>query len=200
MDTTATQDDDEEHSLGEIMDRLEESGGKEVSVNDVLAAFKDRSAGVLVTMLGLVAALPVVGAVPGISMTTGALILIVLARSAVGGGALALPGRLGRASMSEDSFADGIEKGRKLTNAIDRVLKERLELLTSNHMARAVIKLAVAVLAVAMFPLAFVPWGVTAPAFGIVAFGLALIARDGLFALIGYAFCALTVATALWVF
>jgi hypothetical protein len=53
-------------------------------------------------------------------------------------------------------------------------------------MARAVIKIAVAVLSLTMFPLAFVPWGVTVPAFAIVAFGLALIARDGVFALVGY--------------
>jgi hypothetical protein len=192
-------EEDEEHSLGEIMDHLADLGGEEVTVNDILRAFEDRSTGVIITMLGLVAALPVIGAIPGVSITTGVLILVVIAKSMVGGGKLTLPGRLGRASLSKDKFCDGLAKGRKITDAIDRTLGERIEFLTDNKAARAGIKSAVAVLAVAMFPLAFVPWGVTAPAFGIVTFGLALIARDGLFALIGYALCAVTAAIFAWV-
>jgi hypothetical protein len=39
---------------------------------------------------------------------------------------------------------------------------------------------------------------VTAPALGLVALGLALMTRDGLMALIGYAFAALTVWVALY--
>ena len=188
--------DGQESSLGDIIDRLEESqDGDTVSVNDVLAAFEDRSSGVLVTMLGLIAALPVIGAVPGISMLTAALILAVLAHSALGGGKLRMPGRIGRLQIKRDTFETGLEKGRSITKRIDRLLTPRLTVLTQAAVARVAIKIGIAVLAVTMFPLAIVPYGVTAPAFGIVAFGLALIARDGAMAIAGYVLCAATAAT-----
>ena len=186
----------QEASLGDILDRLREAEhGKKVSINDVLGVFEDRSSGVLITMLGLIAALPVIGAVPGVSMLTGTLILVVLAHSAIGGGRLHVPGRLGRLEMGRDTFLKGLDKGRSLTDRIDRVLKPRLQFLTQTAGMRLLIKIAIAALALTMFPLAFVPYGVTAPAFGIVAFGLALIARDGVMAVVGYVLCAATVAT-----
>lgn len=188
--------DEQESSLGDILDRLKEAEvGDAVSVNDVLAAFEDRSSGVLVTMLGLIAALPVIGAVPGISMLTGAMILAVLVHSAIGGGKLRMPGRVGRLKIGRDKFEKALDKGRAITDRVDRVLTSRLTVLTEASGARFAIKIAIAALALTMFPLAIVPYGVTAPAFGIVAFGLALIARDGLMAVAGYCLCAATAAT-----
>ena len=196
----SSQADDEPHSLGEVLDEIEESAdGGEVSVNDVLHSFDDRSTGVIITMLGLLAALPFIGAIPGISIATGALILLAVVREAFGGGPLRLPGKLGRLSLDKERFDRGIEKGRALTDKIDGVLRERLTFLTRGRPAKTLILATVAGLAVTMFPLAFVPWGVTAPAFGIVAFGLAMIARDGVFALVGYLMIAATAATAVLV-
>ncbi len=191
---------EEPHSLGDIMDELEETAdGGDVSVNEVLGAFDDRSSAVLITMLGLVAALPVIGGIPGMSMFVSVLLIVVLAQSAIGGGGIRLPGRLGRYEISQDSFRGGIEKGRKFTDRVDRVLSRRLTFLTGSTAARLAMKIAVGILAVAMFPLEVVPWGVTAPAVGIVAFGLAMIARDGLFALIGYALAAVTAYLFTWI-
>ena len=191
---------EEAHSLSDIMDQLEDTARDgDVAVNDVLHAFDDRSSGVLITMLGLVASLPVIGGIPGISMFVSMLLLAVLAQSALGGGGIRLPGRLGRAEISQAKFRSGIENGRKLTDRVDRVLSRRLTFLTGSTAARLAIKIAVGILAIAMFPLEVVPWGVTAPAVGIVAFGLAMIARDGLFALIGYALAAVTALLFVWI-
>ncbi|WMS44889.1 exopolysaccharide biosynthesis protein [Acuticoccus sp. MNP-M23] len=181
------------------MDQLEEpADGGDVSINEVLAVFDDRSSGVLITMLGLVAALPIIGGIPGMSMIVSVLLIAVLIQSAVGGSGIRLPGRLGRYSFPEDGFRNGIANGRKFTGKVDRVLTRRLTFLTGSRAARLAIKIAVAILAVAMFPLEVVPWGVTAPAAGIVAFGLAMIARDGLFALFGYALAAVTAYLFTW--
>lgn len=189
-----------EQPLADILDAISDSDEDgRIAVNDVLAAFEARSTGVILTMLGLLAALPIIGAVPGMSITTGTLILLALAREVFGVGTLRMPGRLGRLSISQERFNKGAAAGRKLTDRVDRILRPRLTVLTTG-VARGVILMAIAVLALTMFPLAFVPWGVTAPSFGIVAFGAALLARDGVFALAGYAFIAATVATALAVF
>ncbi|MBJ3776080.1 exopolysaccharide biosynthesis protein [Acuticoccus mangrovi] len=191
----------EEHSLGDVLDRLGTAGEREkVHLNDVLAAFKDRSSGVLITMLGLVAALPVIGAVPGISMVVSVLILAVIVHSLIGGGTLRLPGKVGRLGVDRQSFQNGLETGRRWTRPVDRLLARRLTVLTEGRLARSLLKLMTACLAVVMFPLELVPWGVTAPAIGIVAFGLALIAHDGVFALVGYLMALATLGTVLAIF
>jgi hypothetical protein len=194
----------EERSLTEILDRLGEAGEERgesdgASLNDVLAEFEDRSLGVLVTAFGLIAAIPVIGAIPGISMATATLILLaVLQALSRKGGAMRLPGKLGNKAIDRDKLERGLERARPWTRRVDRLLSERLTALTRGRLRRGAIVVAVVVLALTMYPLAFVPWGVTPPAFGIVAFGLALIARDGLFALFGYLFCAGTALTFLW--
>jgi len=183
-------------SLGDILDALGEAeNGDTVSVGDVLTAFEDRSSGVLITMFGLLAALPIIGAVPGMSIVTGAIILIVIVHSAIGGGRISLPGPLERLRIKRSLFDKGLKRGRAITDRVDKVLRPRLAILAQTTPARIAIKIAVALLAISMFPLAIVPYGVTAPAAGIVAFGLALIARDGAMALAGYLMIAATVMT-----
>jgi hypothetical protein len=190
---------DEERSLGQILHRLShaDEDGK-ISVNDALAAFEDRSSGVLVTMLGLIAALPFIGAVPGISITTALLILGVIGHAAFGGRGIRVPGRLGRLSVAKEKFDAGLDASSGVVRRVDSLLRQRLVALTSTPPARMAILAAVALLALTMFPLAFVPWGVTAPSLGIIAFGLALIARDGAFAIAGYAFVGATILLGVW--
>lgn len=194
----------EERSLTDILDRLGEAGEKHgdgdgTSLNDVLAEFEDRSLGVLVTVFGLIAAIPVIGAIPGISIATATLILLaVLQTLSRSSGALRLPGRFGNKAVGREKLERGLKRARPWTRRIDAMLSERLTVLTGGRLRRGGIVFAIVVLALTMYPLAFVPWGVTAPSLGVVAFGLALIARDGLFALIGYLFCAGTLLTFLW--
>lgn len=186
-------DESEERSLSEVLDRLGKAGDdSRVRINDVLDIFANRSLGVLLTLFGLIAAIPVIGAIPGVSVLAGTLILIAIARATFGRGALHLPGKLGDKTMDREKFQSGLDKSRPIVKKVDRVLSRRLVFLTEGRLQRAAISLAAALLAVSMYPLALVPWGVEAPAAGLVAFGLALMARDGLFALLGYAMAAVT--------
>lgn len=183
----------EEHSLCAVLDRLSEAGRTgRVSINQVLDIFSDRSLGVLLSLFGLLAAIPVIGAIPGMSILTGSLILLAIARSTFGRGALHLPGRLGDREIEGERFRNAIEKARPYAEKIDRALRHRAAVLIDGRPQRAVLSLAAALLAVSMYPLALVPWGVQAPALGIVAFGLALMARDGAVALVGYTLAAIT--------
>lgn len=179
--------DGEEHSLSEVIDRLEEAGNEErVEVNDVLDIFSDRSLGVLLSLFGLIAAIPLIGAVPGVSILTGTMILLAIARSTFGRGALHLPEVVGSKYIEKSKFDKGLETARPAVEKVDKVLSRRITFLIDGRVQRLLLSLAAALLAVSMYPLALVPWGVQAPAAGIVAFGLALMARDGLFALFGY--------------
>jgi hypothetical protein len=197
MTATETADETgEEHSLTALIDSLVAFGERDrVSVNELLAAFEDRSRGVLVTFLGLLASLPVIGALPGISVTVALLLLLVVAPRFLGPGRLRLPGRLGRLSLRGAALARGVEKSRGVAGWIDRRLARRLTPLSESRAAQFAIRLCIAGLALAMIPLAFVPGAVTPATYGVTVFGLALIARDGLLALIGYVFVLATVAT-----
>lgn len=183
----------EEDSLSAVLDRLSEAGDRDsVGVNDVLDIFADRSLGVLLSLFGLIAAIPMIGAIPGVSILTASLILLAIVRSTFGRGALHLPAAMDAKKIDREKFEKAIETARPKVEKVDKVLKRRLSFLVEGYAQRLLLSLAAALLALSMYPLALVPWGVQAPSAGIVAFGLALMARDGLFAAFGYALSGLT--------
>lgn len=180
-------------SLEAVLDSLKNAGNDDtISVNDVLETFSDRSLGVLLIVFGLIAALPLVGAIPGVSVVMGILILTAIIRSLVGGGAIGVPKVIGDREIKEKKLERAVSRSRPYVQMVDGYLKERLTVFTASRAARICIAVCSAVLATSMFPLAVVPFGVQAPATGILAFGLALTARDGVFALIGYFLAAIT--------
>jgi hypothetical protein len=184
-------------SIAEVLDKLSEAdSGEAVSVGDVLGALQDRSLGVLLAALGLLAAIPIIGAIPGVSILVALMVLAVVAQSMLGGGELWAPEFVRARKIDDEKYQSALEKVRPYTDWIDRRLSRRLTVLVEGAAPRKIAAVAAAVLALAMIPLAIVPWGVQAPATGILAFGLALMRRDGLFALLGYVFAAITV----WVF
>ena len=188
----------DERSLTGILDTLREaSEGGDLSVGDVLATLSDRSLGAVLAALGLIALIPIVGAIPGVSILVALLTLAAVGQSVLSDRpGLWAPAFVRRRAISEQSFARGAERVRPYAGWIDARLAPRLTALTGGKAGRSVIAVSAALLAVSMIPLALVPWGVTAPAFGILCLGLALMTRDGALALLGYGFAAATVATA----
>lgn len=179
--------------MSHVLDELERTGHESaVSVGDVTDAFQHRSLGVLLTVFSLIAALPVIGGIPGMSILTGTLILIAVGQSFAGDGSLWLPKGLRRREMDRGKFKQGLEKARPWLRWIDRLIKPRLTGLSSGRLNRWIISAVAALMTVTFYPLAFVPWGVTAPALGVLALGLGLMGCDGLFVLVGYAFVAAT--------
>ena len=184
----------EEAPVSSVLDDLERTGGERtVSVGDMIDAFEHRSLGVLMTVFSLIAAIPIIGGIPGMSILTGTLILLAIGQSFVGGGSLWMPDAVRRRSLERQKYDKALKKSRPWLERVDRVVRPRLTALSSGRANRWVISIAAALLALTFYPLAFIPWGVTAPALGVLAFGLGLMARDGLFVLAGYAFSAATV-------
>ncbi len=75
---------------------------------------------------------------------------------------------------------------------MDRFLKPRLTLLTSDAMMYVVAVICIGIAAV-MPVMEFVPFSANIAGIALTAFGLSLIARDGLLALIAYLFTAMIV-------
>lgn len=184
----------EDAPFSSVLDDLERSGDEQsVSAGEVIDAFQHRSLGVLMTVFSLIAAIPIIGGIPGMSIVTGTLVLIAIGQSFVGGGTLWMPDAVRRREMEREKFDKALKKSRPWLEWVDRLLRPRLPALSAGRANRWIISIAAALLAVTFYPLAFVPWGVTAPALGVLAFGLGLMACDGLFVLVGYAFSAVTI-------
>lgn len=187
--------------LEDILDDLKQSANSgDTSVGGVLDAFSKQSLGVLITLFSTVAALPVIGAIPGVSIGAGALILVAIGQSLFANGGIWAPKRLRDVHIDGDKLSKAVDKSKPLAKWVDRRLSQRLLFLTQSKLAHWSLIGATALLATTYIPLALFPWGVMVPAFATLAFGLALMSKDGLMAVIGYAFTVLTLGVVVWVF
>ncbi len=190
---------DTANSIGDLFDDLSQANSQNgAKVGEVLDRIEDRSLGFLLAVLGLIAALPVIGALPGVSVVVAVLIAMTVGQSFLGRSGLWLPGFLRKQKIDNATFDKALKKSRPVANWIDRHLHKRLTFLVEGQSRRTMAALAAALLGVAMVPLAIIPWGVQAPAVGVLAIGLGLMRRDGLATLLGYAMAGVTVGLAIW--
>ena len=175
-----------------LKDLKNASDDRTTSVGDVIDTFEHRSLGVVLTVFAAIAALPVVGAIPGVSILTGALIILAVAQSFFASSGLWAPDRVRRLEVDDEDFHQGVDKALPYARKIDNVLRPRMRELVDGRAQTVLIALCSLLLSLTFVPLAVVPWGVQVPALAILAFGLALIGKDGYFAAGGYVLSALT--------
>jgi len=184
----------EENTLQRVLDDLENTGGTDaVTVGDVIDGLEGHHLGFLLTLLGLIVVMPIIGGIPGAAILCATLVLLAIGSAHVGGKALRAPSFVRRRKIGRRRFDRGIERVRPWVRRVDRLIRPRLAVLTAGRPQRLIMSAAAAVLALALSPLAFVPFGANAPGAGIMALGLALMTGDGVFALLGYALAGLTV-------
>ncbi len=191
------------HDLENVLDDLgdaAEASDKRMSVGDVLEAFEARSFGALLTLVALIAALPVIGAIPGVSILTGTLIVLIAGQYVVGRTTPWIPERLRQLSVGADSMRSGVEAARPYAARIDKVVRPRLTFLTSSRAAKTVIAAGAVALALLFYPMALVPGGVWPPALSVMALGLALLSGDGVLALVGGVGGVGSIAALFWLF
>ena len=193
----ATNSNDLENVL-EDLDSVAEESSEKMSLGDAIDAFAHRSFGALLTLIGLVAALPIIGGIPGMSILTGTLVILIAVQFLIGRDSPWVPQRLRKLKIGADSMQKGVEAAKPYAAKVDSLIKPRLTVLTDNAAARTVIALASVALALAFYPMALVPWGVMIPALSVMALGLALMGRDGALAIVGYAGAAATAASFFW--
>ncbi len=185
------------HDLENVLDGLDEAARKadaELTVGDAIDAFAARSFGALLTMVALVAALPVIGAVPGVSVATGALVILIAIQFLAGKRRPWAPERLRSLSVDAGTMRDVVRRMRPYAAWIDRFIRPRLTFLTDGPVQQTVIALAAIALALLFFPAALIPGAVWAPALSVMLLGLALLGNDGVLALLGAAFAAGSIA------
>ncbi|HET7410575.1 MAG TPA: exopolysaccharide biosynthesis protein [Paracoccaceae bacterium] len=185
--------------LESLLDGMSEAGegegdANEISIEDIVHAFEHRSIGALVSVIALISTLPIVGGIPGVTLITATLILLIVAQSLVHKrGGLWVPGFLGRRCIARETVEKAVEKARPYIRRIDRWMHPRLVFLTHGRASRLALTIAIIVLTLTWYPLNFIPYAVSAPALAVLALGLALMTGDGYLALFGYAMAVVTV-------
>lgn len=174
--------------LEELLDRVESAAEKEdpVSVDGILDMVGTRSFGPIILLAGLIILAPVIGDIPGVPTIMASLVFLTTLQLLLRREHVWLPDWLLNRSADRDKLLKGIKWLRKPAGFIDRLIRPRFELIVRGGGLYAV-AVTCLLIAVAVPAMEFVPFSANGAGLALTAFGLALIAKDGLLALIAFA-------------
>lgn len=159
----------------------EEEGGSagpgRFAIGDVTGAFGERAFGPFLIILPLLEMSPL-GGVPGVPSALAFIVALVAVQLAIGRDSLWLPGFVEHRSVKAKRVTGGAPKLRRVTRFIDRHTGAHWHHLVGSFWTR-VAALTIVLLCLTVPPLELVPFASTAPMAAILAFGVALLAKDG---------------------
>lgn len=181
-----------ERKVSQIIADLAREPKESVSLADLLAVLDERAFGVLMLILSLPSAVGL-GAIPGLSTVFGIPQIFVSLQMILGAHSPWLPGIVLKRSIPMKDFRTIAEKSGPYLARIEKVLRPRLTLMTSNLAERVLglILLLLSIMVALPIPFANQP---PAVAQGLIALGL--IEEDGVVALIGVTAAILATAIA----
>jgi len=173
--------------VADVLDRLDELGAshERVTVDDVQECLGRDAFGPALLTLGLLALSPI-GDIPGAPTILAIFIFGVGVRMAAGRNTLWLPRALARRSVKGRHLCRAASLFRPVVRVLAAVIWARLTFLTDGLFAGAIAG-TYAISALTLPPLEIVPFGATVPSSVITGFSIALVARDGLLALMSFA-------------
>ena len=175
--------DDRTRSIAEIADDvIAASSGDEVSVGDIVEAMGRTSHHALLFIVAALAATPLSG-VPGVSVVCGAMIAIISFEALLRYDEVRIPARVRRGSVDAAKLRAALEKAKPVIRFIDRFTRRRWEPLF--HRPIIHLPLIVCMVSGAAMPfLEFIPFTSSIVAAGVALIAVALLTRDGLFAML----------------
>jgi hypothetical protein len=184
-------------NLSGVLDEIEETADAQpaaqpLTLGDLLDSVGRRSYGPLLLVIGLIAVSPVT-ALPGLTWATAVLTLIVALQIAIGRERIWLPKSALNIKVGRRDVHKGVEKSRPAARWIDHLLRARLEFLSRPPFVN-VVGIICVLAALITFPLGLIPLLPLIPGIAIVAFGLGMTARDGVWLTLGV----LVVSGAFW--
>lgn len=175
-------------NLTQVLDRLEESaeGEEKVTIDAMLDSVGRRSFGPLILVPGLIAMSPLSG-IPTLPSILGVIVVLIAGQMLIGKEHFWLPQKALNRKIEKKAFTKGIRALRPVGRFVDRLLQPRLTFLTKN-IGNKLVALVCIVVGATMPPLEILPFLATTAGAALTLFSLALIANDGLLALLGYCF------------
>lgn len=172
--------------IEELMDLIEAGTADQshVSIGEMMDSVGRRSFGPVVLLVGLILVTPLSG-VPGMPTLMGLLTLLTLGQVLVGRKYFWLPGWLAQRQIPRNKFVQGLEMLRPPARGIDRLIRPRLIFLVKGG-GLYVMALACMVIAVVMPATELVPFSASIAGLALMAFGLAMISKDGCLALFAW--------------
>jgi hypothetical protein len=174
--------------LSELLAEIADDPDPQVTVGEIVHRLGRRSFGALLFIFAAPNWLPLP---PGSSTFLAAPLLLLAPQMAIGIRGPWLPGFVDRRTLKRASLAKALRKLIPILQRIEKVSRPRLVFLFG-PVGDRLIGLTVTLLSLVLLLPIFL--GNMAPAAAIAAFGLAMIQRDGVLALIGYAIAAASVA------
>jgi hypothetical protein len=172
-------------TLASLLDRMEKTTeGDDVSIGELAKALERRGVGALLVLTSLLAILPT-GAIPGMSLFTG-VIMLVLSIELLFGHGVWLPRFVTKRTIPRETLETSIERARGPAEWIGRYLKPRYETLLGPPFIHVLAVFGV-VISLSMFPLALVPFGAFPAGVAFLVIGTGLMVRDGLVIALGIA-------------
>lgn len=182
-------DAEEIQTLEQLLDRIEEAAEDEesVSVGEILDVVGRRSFGPVLLLAGLITIIPLVGDIPGVPVLMGILVLLVGVQLLVHREHFWLPGWLLKRSIDREKLCKGVGWVRRPARFVDRHTGRRIPALTGSAMTHVI---SIVCIGIAMMTplIEVVPFSANLSGAALTAFGLSLIAHDGLLALFAFAF------------
>lgn len=190
-------DQQEPHNLEELLERIREAPDDEgqVSLDAILDVVGRRSFGPLLLVAGLITLAPIIGDIPGVPGIMGILVMLVAAQVLFRHEHFWLPGWVLRRSVSQEKLCKALGWLQRPARFIDRLLRPRLTVLTRPIGAYVIAFICLQIALIMPF-MEVVPFSANAAGLVLTAFGLALIACDGVLALVAYATLALSLGIA----
>jgi hypothetical protein len=186
------QDPENLEQLLDVIGQAAQEGGR-VSWGAVLKVVGRRSFGPLLLVAGLFTLAPVIGDIPGVPAVIGLGVFLIAAQLLFGRDHFWLPQLLLNRSIAKEKLDKSISLLQKPARFIDRLLRRRLTKFTHGA-AVYIIAVACIFIAAAMPVMEVVPFSANIAGAALTAFGLALIAHDGLLALLAILFTLVTLA------
>lgn len=172
--------------LGGLLDCLEEAcaHAETVTGQAVMDQIGQRSFGALILLPAIIVVSPLSGVI-GVPSAAALLIVAVAGQLLLGRHDVRIPQRISHRAVPCRRVHQAMRVLRPMARIVDGVLRPRLTLLTQGAASRA-IAAACILLALTMPPLEMLPFASTLIASVISLFGLALLANDGVMAVLGY--------------
>lgn len=185
-------------SLGDILDRLESASrcGSAVSVGDVLREVGVRSFAPIILVPALILVSPLSG-IFGLPTIGATIIFLITIQKLFGRPHIWLPGILKRREVKSERLRKAVGWLRKPTSWVDRCTRARLGVLVSRP-ANTVTLLLILGICLLIPALEILPMVTTIFAAAIAFLAIGLLARDGLFTLLGYIQAGLSTAAVWW--